>query len=547
MFVRQKKRSNGKIQIQIVESVRTGKTVNLRVIRSLGVASTQEEINQILELAEAIIVELKNARKPVLTGFNPFELHLPKKRKALVDDGVLLNNLTHVKNINDGIVDVFGKIFDSIGFHHTFGTSKKSKHWLDILKANVLARIANPISKRATSSYLFQEMALTIPLDRIYRMMDKLVLYEKKIKQAICLKTKSIFPEKVDILFFDVTTLYFESTSKSDLKNFGFSKDCKFKEVQVVLALVATTHGLPITYKLFPGNTFEGHTLIDAIKELKTEYQIENVLMVADRGMFNENNLKTMENEGISFIVAAKIKSMPKALKEDIQKSKNYRLSLVGDELHWVSEHKYKYRRLIVSYSNKRASKDRSDRERLIDRLMKKVREEVISVKELIPNQGTKKYLKVLGGIASINHEKIEEDQKWDGLHAVITNQLDSHSSEILDRYRGLWQIEEAFRLNKHSLKMRPIYHWSDDRIKAHILICYIAYAVSKLAVVHLKQKNHPISLEELRKALNGIESIVLENKNESKKYVMPSKLNPIQKKIYSLLEIKRISTPFPI
>ena len=538
---------NGKTQIQIVESQRKDGKITQKVIRSLGVADTDEEIQRMVRIGEEIIVELKNARKPVLSFVDPFDIHRPAKRAVNVDDDVRLMDLLHERNVNDGVIDVLGKTFDSMGLRKIFGSGKKSEEWFNLLKASVIARIACPLSKLATTRYLFEEMALTIPVDRVYRLMDHLSDLEKPIKRAICNKSLSMFGQEVDVLFFDVTTLYFESTQSDELRNFGFSKDCKFKEVQVVLALVTTTDGLPVTYKLYPGNTFEGHTLLDAVRELKAEYRISDILLVADRGMFNKANIDAMEAEGIEYIVAAKLKSQPSAVKGRILTDADFRACLVENDLQWVKEYDHSGRRLIVGYSSKRARKDQSDRTRLIERLLKKAKDGKIKLSELIPNYGTKKFLRIKSGEALINSGKIEEEAKWDGLHGVITNKHNLTPQEILSRYRGLWQIEAAFRVNKHSLKMRPIYHWNESRVRAHILICYLAYAVSKITLCKLKEKGINMSLEQLRLQLNSIESIVLQEIKSKKKFVMPSKLNPAQKQIYRALGITRIQTPFPI
>ena len=183
----------------------------------------------------------------------------------------------------------------------------------------------------------------------------------------------------------------------------------------------------------------------------------------------------------------------------------------------------------------------------MVERLLKKVKDGKIKISELIPNYGTKKFLKVEGGKGVVNIKKIAEEEKWDGLHGVITNIEGMAAHDILKRYRGLWRIEEAFRINKHTLKMRPIYHWNQGRIQAHILICYLAFATASYTLAKLKKKGVDLSIETIRRCLNSVESIVLQDKVTKCKYVMPSKLTSDQKKIYNALKIKRIQTPFPI
>jgi transposase len=393
---------------------------------------------------------------------------------------------------------------------------------------------------------LEEDYGIKIPLEKIYRMMDHVADRESDIKQRIAQTTLSLFQEQVDVLFFDVTTLYFESIDTDKLRAFGFSKDCKFKEVQVVLALVTTTKGLPITYKLFPGNTYEGGTLVEMIKDLQTQYAIKNILLVADRAMFTEENLSSMESLGIQYIVATKLKALPKSLKSDILHA-DYTEEVIGDEMHWLKEFEYKSRRLVIGYSAKRAGKDAADRQRLVDRLMKKVKGDKIKVKDLIPNYGSKKYISIENGSASVNQEKIKADAEWDGLHGVITNATDKTSSELLLRYRELWQIEEAFRLSKHDLKMRPIFHWTENRIKAHIAICFLAFTLAKQAVYRIALQQEPMSFEQIRNELLHAQSSVVIDLASQKKYIIPSHVTVNQKKLYQAFGLKRSQVPYEL
>lgn len=248
------------------------------------------------------------------------------------------------------------------------------------------------------------------------------------------------------------------------------------------------------------------------VEELSNDYQVKQIMLVADRAMFTNDNLKKLESKGIKYIVAAKLRGMKKNVREEILSANNYRAEAVGDELCWVGEHDYEGRRLIVEYSPKRAKKDGSDRNRLIERLLKKAKEGKISIKSLIPNYGSKKYVKVNGKEkAELNTDKIEKDSEWDGLHGVITNvnkeELDVR--KVLSRYRDLWCIESAFRVNKHDLKMRPIFHFKKERIQAHIALCYIAYTVVKHAMYHLKKQDIMMSFEQLRNELLHVQSSV--------------------------------------
>jgi transposase len=546
MFVRVKQKPNGKKSIQIVESYRRADQVSQKIVRHVGQAVTDREVEEMTRLAQSMIHEMETEKQPCLPFLDPLKVLKGNRQKKESSDTVKIKNLREEQRIIDGIGDVFGKLYKDLKLDKLIGGTHKDDQWNDILESCVLARIANPVSKRRSASLLEEDYGIKIPLEKIYRMMDHVADRESDIKQRIAQTTLSLFQEQVDVLFFDVTTLYFESIDTDELRAFGFSKDCKFKEVQVVLALVTTTKGLPITYKLFPGNTYEGGTLVEMVKDLQTQYAIKNILLVADRAMFTEENLSSLESLGIQYIVAAKLKALPKSLKSDILQA-DYTEEVMGDKMHWLKEFEYKSRRLVVGYSAKRAGKDAADRQRLVDRLMKKAKGDKIKVKDLIPNYGSKKYISIENGSASVNQEKIKADAEWDGLHGVITNATDKTSSELLLRYRELWQIEEAFRISKHDLKMRPIFHWTENRIKAHIAICFLAFTLAKQAVYRIALQQEPMSFEQIRNELLHAQSSVVIDLASQKKYMIPSHVTVNQKKLYQAFGLKRFQVPYEL
>ncbi|MBF0363756.1 MAG: IS1634 family transposase [Oligoflexia bacterium] len=470
-------------------------------------------------------------------------------------------NIREVDRFNNGITDVFEPEYEQLNLFSNLTKQLPSTNTTniekieekdDILKSLVFARIFQPDSKRQTKEFLKTDFNIDIPLEKIYRLMDFLAKKEDLIKNIIWNRTLNILDREVDVMLFDVTTLYFESFKGDELKNFGFSKDCKFKEVQIVFALVTTPEGLPITYKTFPGNTNEGKTLIEIIKELKKEYAIKNITLVAGRAMFSKKNFTELEEtspedkENLRYIIAAKLKSLSKKMKENILTDVCYTSKMISGDLCWIKEYEVDSRRLIVSYSSSRAKKDKSDRQRLVDRLLKKKNSKKLTAKDFINNNGTKKYIIVKGeNEVEINEDKIKEDSLWDGFHGVITNIKDKGAVEILERYRSLWNIEAAFRVNKYDLAMRPIYHWKPNRIKAHILICFISYALVSYIGYKLKHKGLNISFEVLREGLKKVESTIVADITNKRKYVMPSKITEMQKKIYTALGLSKRTTPY--
>ena len=263
-------------------------------------------------------------------------------------------------------------------------------------------RFLEPSSKLRSVHFILNRFQKAISHDQVLRLMDHLSMRDGEIKKHLTSQMLQV-TKGLDILLFDVMTLYFESSLDSDLKKFGFSKDSKFKEVQVVLALLTDSEGLPITYEVFPGNTSETRTFIDCIKKLKGEYKLKRVKVTADRAMFSENNLCYFESEdavkdGISeYIVACPLnKKLSKAHKEKILDKKSYTRIENGMQ---VYEFEHEGRRMVVIYSSKRASYQKHQREVLLDRIKKlEDRDGKISNDKLSGNRGIKRYLEKCKG-----------------------------------------------------------------------------------------------------------------------------------------------------
>ncbi|MBI4129600.1 IS1634 family transposase, partial [Candidatus Peregrinibacteria bacterium] len=449
MFIRVKDKPNGHKAIQIVDTFRMGDQVRQKILKHVGAARNDQELESYRQLAQAILEGLRT--QPCLPLPQQQPQVVPRVTSDPGDDRVRMRDLREQSRVIEGIRDILGGVYDELGFGGVLKPSRRDACGDGILRDLVLARLATPASKRKSVEILGRSHGIARSLDQVYRMMDQVAARESEIRDAVGAATLGLFQKGIDVLFFDVTTLYFESFTADELRGFGFSKDCKFKQTQVMLALITTTGGLPITYELFPGNTFEGHTLIPIIELLKKRFEVREILLVADRAMFTRKNLDQMDALGLRYIVAAKLRKLPPALREKILSEPGYLVAQVEDELHWLGEFEHEGRRLISSYSPERAKKDRFDRARLIERLEKKRKgRDSLPVAEVIGNSGTAKFLNIEKAAARLDPKKIANDALWDGMHGVITNVRDMSAVSVLSRYRGLWQIEEAFRINKH-------------------------------------------------------------------------------------------------
>jgi transposase len=297
-----------------------------------------------------------------------------------------------------------------------------------------------------------------------------------------------ILGSNISVVFYDVTTIYFECESEDELRKTGFSKEGKHQHPQIVLGLLVSKGGYPLAYDIFEGNQFEGHTMLPVINTFKEKYKLESLVVVADAGLLSNKNITLLEQGGYEYILGARIKAESLIVKQKI-----LALQLKNGES--VIIEKDDKTKLIISYSDARAKKDAKNRERGLLKLQKKIKTGKLT-KASINNRGYNKFLQIENQIKiSINQNKIQEDQKWDGLKGYLTNTRLS-KEDAIESYKELWQIEKAFRVAKTDLEIRPIYHRTQRRIEAHICIAFVAYKIYKELERQLKLKQSQLSPE---------------------------------------------------
>lgn len=549
MFVRVKETPNSpRKSVQIVASYRVGDKVRQKIVRYVGIAHDDDELEKLKLLAQSIKIKLEaGAQEMLMPPEELARINLKAKEAKYTDDDYKVNikDLEEEARVVSGIHDIYERLFYELGYERVISNPKRNKSAVNIFKDIVLARIANPASKRSSVDMLEEDFGINLPLDRVYRMMDKLDTKAIERLQAITYEnTASLFGGKINVIFFDATTIYFESFTEDDLKRCGYSKDKKFGQPQVLFSLLVTTDGLPIGYRIFPGNRYEGHTLIPALSQIKKKYDVEKVIFVADSAMLSGDNISYLEREGFCYIVGARLKSLPRDIKEKILDKKNYTDIEPG---YSVASFKYNKKRLIVSYSEKRAKKDSHDRETAILAIQKKM-SKTKNPKEYMSSYGYKKYIK-LGSKSSveIDEEKVKADSRWDGLLGVVTNDKDISPQEVLGFYHNLYNVEAAFRVTKHDLKVRPIFHWKPSRISAHIAICFCAYALVKHLEYRVRLLYKKMSPERIRQTLIKVQTSILFDKKKRIRYALPSRLSADARKIYDILKVKKTITPYII
>ena len=550
MFVRVKTRPNTeKKSVQIVKCVREKDKVKQKVVRTVGYAFDDKTIEQLKDLGEYIKAQIQQEEQfPLLDSkyLAQEAIKARKKREAQRKEEKLNVDLTELKEKKrfiSGIHKVYGQVFKELRFDKILPQRYASASKL--LSHIVMARLASPLSKRASVGLLAQDFGTTADLDKVYRMMDK--LDEKviqKIQKTAYQATKTLLRDKINVLFYDCTTLYFESFSSDELKQNGYSKDGKFNQPQVLLALLITNSGLPVGYEVFPGATFEGHTLKPILEKVKSKYDLENVIFVADSGLLSKENRDFLEQNNFHYILGARIKSLPSSLKKSVLNSISKHDPEKEETLAEINRNG---QRIIVRYSPKRARKDKHDREKAIKNV-KKILSRSKQPKAFLNNHGYKKFIEVEGETTvKINEKKVQKAEQWDGISGVVTNLKDLEKEKVVKHYQNLWQIESCFRIQKHNLKIRPIFHWKPKRVRAHIALCFIAFCCQQYLSYRLKLQQNFLSIEEIRKALTHVQLSILEHRKTKCCYGIPSRINKGAKSIYKIMRIEYSDIPFLI
>ena len=444
MFIRRVKSKKAKTYVQVVDK----SSGRYKVIKSFGGAPTEPEVLELERQAQSWMEQHRGLRE---LDFEATE-HRAEE---------FLDSIEQIRQV--GYDYLLGGLFDEIGF----GKVKD-----EMFRQLVISRIAYPRSKLKTTEYLYRYKQIDWSEDQLYRYLDKLYNSQKELVQQISVEhTRKILGTEIQVVFYDVTTVYFEIDQEDELRKTGFSKDGKHQSPQIVLGLLVSKKGYPLAYDLFEGNKFEGHTMLPVIEAFRRKYDLGQFTVIADSGLLSAANIQELQHKGYEFIIGARIKNESEALRKEI-----LALELGHGQSVLLRRGDLK---LIISYSEDRARKDRYNREKGLRKLEKQIRTGRLT-KSNINNRGYNKFLKLEGQISlSIDKEKLLEDERWDGLKGYLTN-AKLNKDQIIENYQHLWNIEKAFRIAKSELRIRPIYHRLPRRIEAHICINFVAYKVYK-------------------------------------------------------------------
>lgn len=505
MFVREKVNKNGLVSIQIIDKS-SGKYV---VRQTVGCSSDPAEIAFLIKKGKQEILRLKG------------QTSLPFEQEAELEFvDTFVNHLDSFALVGPELL--LGKIFDQIGFNVIED---------ELFRHLTLTRLVYPVSKLKTVDYLFKYKGIELSVYSIYRYLDKLHASQIETVKSISLAhTLQLFSNALSVVFYDVTTLYFEASDADDLRKPGFSKDGKHQQPQIVLGLLVSENGYPLDYDIFEGNKYEGETLLPVIDHFQAKYKSENLTIVADAGLLSKKNIALLKEKKYQYILGARIKNEPTRVVNQI-----LALQLNDKESAVVKKPEG---RLIISYKEQRARKDAHNRKRGLEKLEKNLKSGKLT-KSNINNKGYNKYLKMEGNVEiAINYEKYEQDSCWDGLKGYLTNTT-LPKEAVIEKYGQLWSIEKTFRISKSDLKIRPIYHRLQHRIKAHICISFAACKVYKELERQLKEKESMLSPEKAIDILKTIYKISIQTPYSMNKHQRLILKTQEQKDLIKLFDLK--------
>lgn len=503
MFICKKKNRSGSTSIVVVKKIH-GK---INYIKTIGISSDENEIEQLFRKGQDYIHNI-SGQKEIFINYN----------EQLIEEYHTNSVISNIENILlNGTQIILNQIYQRIGF---------DKIDNEILKHLVVARLSQPMSKAATVDYLKSHYEEDLSLSKIYRYLDKLHnTQQDKIQKISIEHTQRILGGKIGLMFYDVTTLYFETDQGDELRENGFSKDGKHNQPQIVLGLLVSKDGYPLSYSIFNGFQYEGRTMLPIVDDFVQRFNLEDFVIVADSGLMNKSNISLLESGNYKYIIGARIKNESSEVRQWI-------LSLKKHDGQF-NERKKGNVRLIIGYSENRAKKDKYNRDKGVKRLQKAYKNGNIT-KENINKKGYNKFLEISDNVrVCINHEKIEQDQAWDGLKGYITNTT-LPAKEVYEQYNGLWVIEQAYRITKGTIEMRPMFHFNPRRIEAHVCICFVAYKMYKELERVIKISKIDLSVDkvlEIAKTITTIKiKLPLQNRTFSQTLLLTNQHKIIEK-----------------
>lgn len=450
--VRKVKTKSGSVAIQVVRYVGHRSVI----AKHIGSAKDQTE-EAVLRHSALVWIDEQTAQ---------LSLFPAQKQKLLVVDRGECIGVTHHFAFR-----FFMSCFDECGLSHL------PRLLLDL----GIMRLIEPASKLRSVELLQYYFGIKYS-QRIYRNIPKLSAYKADIEQCAYKVAQQKFNEPFYFVLYDVTTLYFESFKADEFKVQGFSKDNKSQQPQIVIGLLVTQSGFPLSYQVFAGNTFEGKTMLPVVETFISAHPQTRPIIVADAAMLDEERLAGLRERKLSYIVGARLANADIGMVKQIHAALN---SEHGTIVRFPSRHGD----MVCDFSLKRYKKELNELNKLVQKAEELVAKQSLKVKAQFVKKVTKEKIE-------LNTALIEKRRLLLGIKGYCTDLSEQLLSKelVIERYHHLWQIERSFRISKFDLQTRPIYHQKQEAIKAHVLICFIALLVEKYLELTTR-----LSLREIR------------------------------------------------
>lgn len=485
--IREVKYSSNSISIQVYKIENRKR----KIVRHIGTYHNDAEKGDLLKLAHDFIDKASG------------QLHLFSEQAP--NTTFSLSQTEFIGVYYHFLYELLSQIFIQIGLDKI-----QSPLLLDL----ALMRVVEPASKLRSIDLLEQYFGVKHRRQNFYKSVPQWLLLQSKVEAIAVGYARKQYGFRYDIVFYDVTTLYFETFEQDELRKTGFSKDNKPQQPQVVVALMVTKEGFPIAYEVFAGNTFEGHTIVPVINKFIGKNEVANFTVVADAAMLSTDNMQTLLSNNINYIVGARLGNIPDAVFKQINKEI---IREDGKTIRIKTDKGY----LICSYSTLRFKKDKYEMEKQLKQ-----------AEFLIKNPSKNKKVKFTIATANklvLNQKLLEKTTCLLGIKGYYTNltETQADNNTIIARYHDLYKIEQAFRISKHDLQARPIYHYKEQPIKLHLLISFMALMVSK----HIELKTG-LSIAKFIQQTKKITDARLLNKITNKEVKIRASLNDSIKNI---------------
>lgn len=445
MRIRTVKTKSGKFAIQVVSKHRGKLTVH----KHIGSYQTEREKIQLIFEANLFIRDNDNIQQNIFetdeSVIHPEDIKITQNRPLF-------------------LYRLLSRIYDKLGFDVLSD---------DIIRDLIVARVYSPVSKKETAEILEDAFDRHYSLKTVYRHLKAAIDrgLKEKFQSALVLFAQKELHDSLRLVFYDVTTLAFDSQTRVGLKDFGYSKDHRFTDVQIVVGLVVNRQGFPLYFDIFNGRTFEGKTFISVIENIKSLLQNPDLVVIADSAMISKINVEELDKRSIGFIVGARLANLPVALQDKISKA-------VSGQDRKTTTVDYLNHRLICQYLTKRAAKDKSDREKQMIKA-----ENIISSPSKISRRF--RFVKAVNGKYEVNTALIEKAKKLEGIKSYLTN-TDLDENTIIERYHDLWRIEKSFRITKSDLEARPVFLRLDKTITCHLIIVFAGLAICRYLEIEM-------------------------------------------------------------